>query len=341
MNVRDSVAHTGLLEGSPPPRQERGSLAPSLSSSALWQKSPLHNMGTERVARGLGWFSLGLGVAEVVAPRLIARLTGGTRKHPALIRLHGLREIATGLFIFSQGRKSARGIWARVAGDAMDLSALTLGAVNPRTNKVGVAIATAQTLAVTAVDVLCAQQLSRETGAMTDQGAIRLKRSISINRSPEEVYNFWRHLENLPRFMYHLESVQEIDERVSHWVTKGPAGQRVEWDAQITEDRPNEMLAWRSLEGSDVYNAGSVRFEARPAGRGTIIRVEMEYIAPAGVAGAAFAMLFNAAPEQQIYDELKRLKQVIETGEVLCSDGSPEGAGRITQRPAQPIGVQS
>ncbi|HET7158830.1 MAG TPA: SRPBCC family protein [Burkholderiales bacterium] len=297
-------------------------------------------MGTERVARGLGWFSIGLGAAELLAPRLIAGLTGA-HKHPGLMRLHGLREIATGLFIFSQGRKSARGVWARVAGDAMDLGTLAVAAVSPRTNKVGVAFAAAGTLAVTAVDLACAQQLSRETGAMTDESAIRVKRSIVINRSAEEVYNFWRNLENLPRFMYHLESVQQIEDGVWHWVTKGPGGMRVEWDAQITADRPNELLAWRSLEGSTVYNAGQVRFETRPAGRGTIVRVEMEYIPPAGVAGAAFAMLFNAAPEQQIYDELKRLKQVMETGEVLRSDGSPEGAGRITQRPAQPMGARS
>ena len=340
MNVRDRLTETGKLEGSPPPRQERSLFTPTRSATGLWQKSPLQNMGTERVARGLGWFSIGLGAAELFAPRLMAGLTGA-HKHPGLMRLHGLREIATGLFIFSQGRKSARGVWARVAGDAMDLGTLAVAAVSPRTNKVGVALAAAGTLAVTAVDLACAQQLSRETGAITDEGAIRLKRSIVINRSAEEVYNFWRNLENLPRFMYHLESVQQIEDGVWHWVTKGPGGMRVEWDAQITADRPNELLAWRSLEGSNVYNAGQVRFETRPAGRGTIVRVEMEYIPPAGVAGAAFAMLFNAAPEQQIYDELKRLKQVMETGEVLRSDGSPEGAGRITQRPAQPMGARS
>jgi uncharacterized membrane protein len=213
--------------------------------------------------------------------------------------------------------------------------------VNPRTNKAGVAFAAANVLAVSAVDVLCAKQLSREKGTMTDDGALRFKRSITINRPPEELYNFWRNLENLPRFMYHLESVQSIGDRLSHWVTKGPAGKRVEWDAEITEDRPNELLAWRSLEGAQVYNAGSVRFEPRPGGRGTILRVDMEYRPPAGVVGAAFAMLFSSAPEQQVYDDLRRLKQVIETGEVLRSDGSPEGTGQIKQRPAQPMGAQS
>ena len=101
------------------------------------------------------------------------------------------------------------------------------------------------------------------------------------------------------------------------------------------------MMAWRSLEGSDVYNAGSVRFEPRPGGRGTIVRVDMEYYPPGGPAGTALAMLFNESPEQQIYDDLRRLKQVLETGEVLRSDGSPDGAGNVTQQPAQPRSAQS
>jgi uncharacterized membrane protein len=97
------------------------------------------------------------------------------------------------------------------------------------------------------------------------------------------------------------------------------------------------MLAVRSVQGSDVYNAGSVRFEPRPGGRGTIVKVAMEYYPPGGPAGTALAMLFNQSPEQQIYDDLRRLKQVLETGEVLRSDGSPDGAGDVVQRPAQPL----
>jgi uncharacterized membrane protein len=176
---------------------------------------------------------------------------------------------------------------------------------------------------------------------MTDTGAIRVKRSIVINRSAEEIYNFWHDPTNLPRFMYHLQSVEPIGERRHHWVTKGPAGTRVEWDAEIYEDRPKEMMAWRSLEGSDVYNAGSVRFEPRPGGRGTIVRVDMEYYPPGGPAGTAIAMLFNESPQQQIYDDLRRLKQVLETGEVVRSDGSPDGAGDVLQRPAQPQSGQN
>ena len=336
MNVTQLLSRNGLLQGTRAPSQYGTPAKRGRSSSDWWEKTGLKDAGSERVSRNLGWFSIGLGLAELLAPRLVARLCGGNGTHTALIRLYGLREIASGLVIFSGGRKPATGVWSRVAGDAIDLGTLGIAALLPNTNKLGVAFGTANVLAVTAVDVLCAQELSRERGEMTEGGAIRVKRSVAINRSPEELYRFWRDLSQLPRFMYHLESVQTIDERRSHWVTKGPAGKRVEWDSEITEDRPNELIAWRSLAGGDVDNAGSVQFEPRPGGRGTIVRVELQYYPPGGIAGAAFAKVFNQSPEQQIHDDLRRLKQVVETGEVLRSDGSPEGTGQVLQRPAQP-----
>jgi uncharacterized membrane protein len=335
MNLTDLVSKSGLLQGSRAPSGTREAL--HQKAGELWQSGRLAEIGPERIARGLGWFSIALGLAELLTPGLIARLCGGQGRHTGLIRLYGLREIAAGLMIFSQGNKPAAGVWSRVAGDALDLATLAAAAVSPRTNKTGVAFATVNVLGVTALDILCAQELSRRKGSMTDKGAIRVTRSTVINRPAEQIYSYWHDLQNLPRFMCHLESVQTTGERRSHWVTKGPAGTRIEWDAEITEDRPNEMIAWRSVQGSDVYNAGSVRFEPRPGGRGTIVKVAMEYYPPGGPAGTALAMLFNQSPEQQIYDDLRRLKQVLETGEVLRSDGSPDGAGDVVQRPAQPL----
>jgi uncharacterized membrane protein len=297
----------------------------------------VRNASPHQLARGLGWFSIGLGLAEVLMPYAVARLCGGTGRHTGLIRLYGLRELASGVAILGGGKRPVTGLWSRVAGDAMDLATLGLAFASPRTNKAGVAFATANVVAVTALDVHCARELSKETGLMTADGAIRHRHSIAINRPPEELYSFWKDVQNLPRFMYHLESVQPIDDRHSHWVTRGPAGTRVEWDAEITEDRPNELLAWQTVGGTKVAHSGVVRFEPRPGGRGTIVRVEMEYKPLGGMAGAAFARLFGESPEQQIYDDLRRLKQVIEIGEVVRSDGSPEGAGQIRQRPAQPL----
>jgi uncharacterized membrane protein len=294
----------------------------------------------ERLARGLGWFSLGLGLAELLAPRGVARIAGAGEGHTGLIRLYGLREIASGLAIFAQGRRPAAAVWARVAGDALDLATLAVAFVSPKSNKGRVAFATANVLAVTALDVLCAQQFSSNVAANGKEEA-PVRKSIVVNSTPEELYQFWHDFENLPRFMRHLESVRVTGGGRSHWVAKAPAGTTVEWDAEITDDRPGELIAWRSLEGADVDNAGSVRFERAPGGRGTIVKVEIDYSPPGGLVGAAVAKLFGEEPAQQVDADLRRFKQVIETGEVVLSDATLPGTGLTEQRPAQPLAASA
>lgn len=142
---------------------------------------------------------------------------------------------------------------------------------------------------------------------------VHVTRSVTINRPLEELYRFWRDFSNLPRFLDHLESVRVIDGRRSHWVAKGPAGLQVSWDAEIIEDIPNDHISWRSLEGSQVTSAGSVHFTAHPAGRGTELRVRLQYNPPAGKVGAAVAWLLGEEPSQQIREDLRRLKQIMET----------------------------
>jgi len=139
---------------------------------------------------------------------------------------------------------------------------------------------------------------------------IKVERSITVNRPPAEVYRFWRQLENLPRFMDHLESVTVIDENRSHWVAKAPAGTKVEWDASIHNEIEDELIAWRSLPGSDIDNAGSVHFT--PAGDATEVRVVLSYDPPAGRVGAAVAKLLGEEPGTHVEEDLRRFKQVIE-----------------------------
>jgi uncharacterized membrane protein len=289
--------------------------------------------GAQRLARGLGWFSLSLGLAEIIAPRTISRLLGGNGRYANLIRFYGLRELVSGAMIFAQGERPAGAVWSRVAGDAVDIATLAAAASSPRTPKANLALATASVLGATALDVYCARELSRARGG---GGGIRMTRSVVVNRPREALYRFWRDFENLPRFMYHLRSVRTTGPGISHWVASGPAGTTVEWDSRVTADTENELIGWQSLEGADVWNAGSVRFEPRPGNRGTIVRVDLEYRPPGGVAGKLVATLFNESPEQQIYDDLHRFKQIVETGEVVRSDGSPEGMGPVMQEPARP-----
>jgi uncharacterized membrane protein len=156
--------------------------------------------------------------------------------------------------------------------------------------------------------------------------AIRVEKTLTINAPPEKLYQFWRDIENLPRFMRHLRSVQRLDDRHSHWVANGPAGTDVEWDAEIITEVENKHISWQSTEHADVYNAGSVHFRPAPHGRGTEVKVVMRYTPPAGALGAAFAKLFQENPEQQIADDLRRFKSLIETGEVPTTHGQPTGS---------------
>lgn len=175
-------------------------------------------------------------------------------------------------------------------------------------------------------DALGVNTAEEKGGASVSKSrGIRVEKSVTINRSPEELYKYWRNFENLPRFMNHLESVRTTGERRSHWVAKAPAGTTVEWDAEIINEKENELIAWRSVEGADVDNAGSVRFQAIPAERGTEVKVQLRYDPPGGIVGAAIAKLFGEAPDQQIEDDLRRFKQLMETGEIATTKGQSSG----------------
>jgi uncharacterized membrane protein len=162
---------------------------------------------------------------------------------------------------------------------------------------------------------------------------IRVEEAVTINRPAAELYQFWRNLENLPQIMRHLVSVTPIDPERSHWVARAPLGRTVEWDAAITSERENQWLVWRSVDGADVENAGSVHFEPATGGRGTVVRVILEYRPPAGAVGAAVAKLFGEEPAQQVHEDLRRFKQRMEAGEVPTVEGQPVGrAGRAGRR---------
>lgn len=154
---------------------------------------------------------------------------------------------------------------------------------------------------------------------------IKVEKSIVINRSPAEIYRFWRNFSNLPRIMNHLESVTVYDSRRSHWVAKAPIGSTVKWDAEIIKDKKDELISWRSLEKADVVNTGSVHFIPTPDGRGTEVRVQLQYDPPGGKLGAAVAKLFGEEPSLQIADDLQRFKEVMETGEFLKSEAPSPG----------------
>jgi uncharacterized membrane protein len=141
---------------------------------------------------------------------------------------------------------------------------------------------------------------------------IKLEQSVTINRTPDEIYSFWRQLENLPRFMEHIKSVTQVGGGVSHWVVQTAGGKEFEWDANLIEDKPGQMLSWQSLEGADVDNAGSVWFTPNTEGPGTVVKVSMKYSPPGGKIGALLAKFFGDSAEKQMTEDLLRLKNLLE-----------------------------
>ncbi|OKH24340.1 SRPBCC family protein [Chroogloeocystis siderophila] len=154
---------------------------------------------------------------------------------------------------------------------------------------------------------------------------IKVEKTVTINKPAVELYNYWRDFERLPTFMKHLESVTVLDEKRSHWVAKAPLDTKVEWDAEIIQEQENELIAWASTEDADIENSGFVRFKPAPGNRGTEVKVVMEYNPPGGAIASALAKLFGEEPDQQIGDDLRRFKQLMEAGEIATTEGQPSG----------------
>jgi uncharacterized membrane protein len=167
---------------------------------------------------------------------------------------------------------------------------------------------------------------------IAEPNGLRVKKSMTVNRLPEEVYEFWRNLENLPRFMNNVRSVQRHGNGRSHWVVSGPRGTVVKWDAQITVDRPNEMIAWQTVPGSSVDHRGYVKFVPAPGGRGTEVHIAMEYQPPGGEAGKLLGNLLGGITEQQIQEQIRNFKNIMEAGEIPTIKGQTSGREKERQQ---------
>ena len=155
---------------------------------------------------------------------------------------------------------------------------------------------------------------------------LQVKETLTINCPPARAYQFWRNLENLPRFMNFLESVQAGEDGRSHWIVKAPPGITLTWDAEIVADEPDKLIRWQTLPSTTaVQHSGEVRFKSAPAGRGTEVTADLRYEPPGGVVGEAFGYLTNGVTEQLIREQVRRFKAVLETGEVPTIDGQPSG----------------
>jgi uncharacterized membrane protein len=306
LTPRELAARTGGLGDVRPPSEGAGVIAE--------RQHHLHRRA-DRVARGLGWLSLALGIAQLAAPGTIARLAGvrDDRRSRRAARAVGLREIIAGLGILTRERPAGF-LAARVAGDAIDLALLgSVGGLRRR-DRGRVRAAQGAAAALAALDAACALalgwRLTPRASRPHELRKIEVVRSICVERPVDDVYGFFRNLPNLPRFMRHLTSVEEISPRRSRWKAIAPAGRVVEWEAELISERPSELLAWRTVPGAEIENGGSVRF--RPVLKGTEVMVTMRYEPPAGLLGATVAKLFGEEPGQQVEEDLRRLKEVLE-----------------------------
>ena len=294
----------------------------------------------ERRARALGVFSLALGAAQLIAPARIARLTG-LRTHRGrlqLVRALGARESLSGVVLLS-GAAPAAGSWARALGDALDLAIVGAAWRGRSPHRRRLAWTAAAIGSVAVLDLMSARAARKTSASGGNEAGEVSRESVSVACSPEDAYGFWRNLENLPRVMPHLATVQSLGDGRSHWRAKGPAGKDIAWDAEIVADTPNQRIAWRSLPGGDVSNSGEVRFLAAPGGRGTEVHVELRYEPPGGALGTTVAKLLRRAPGQELDADLRVFKQLLETGEVARSDDSVR-SGPNAARP-QPHPVQA
>lgn len=293
------------------------------------------------LASFLGFFSLALGAAQVLAPRGVSRAIGlrPTAATTAVMRGLGVREIVNGMGIVAQPA-SKEWLGARVGGDLMDL-ALIGAALLKSERPARTLLAGAAVLGVGALDMLGTERLAEARKAPTRRrvpgNRSHVLRSITVGVPRNEAYALWRHFSNLPQFMEGIESVELLSDGRSRWLARGPAGTSIEWESEIVEDEPGRLIRWRSVEGSTVHHSGSVRFEDTPRGEGTVVTVEMRYAPPGGKIAAGLLKMFRKEPGQQVGDDLRRFKQVLETGEVLLSDAT---SGR-TPRHAQPLPRES
>jgi uncharacterized membrane protein len=275
-----------------------------------------------KLAGALGWMSIGLGVTQMVAPRIIASLAGVPRRKSES-RLMGIRKIATGMGMLAQPQH-ALGLWTRVGTNLMELARLRKEARRRDARRVRVAATMAAVAGATVVSAICAKKLSaaRSAGSPTN---IQHSASTAVNRSPEDCYRQWRDFEKLTTIFRHLKSVRTTGDRRSEWVARGPDGRDITWSIEVTGDIPNQLIEWRSNGGSEMSHFGWVRFEPILRGKGTIVRVHMQYEIPASAAGGWLTSHLGNDPGLRLRKALLRFKQLLETGEIATTEGQSSG----------------
>jgi uncharacterized membrane protein len=295
-------------------------------------RDPFARVSDAQLTQGLAYFSVGLGLAALALPRSVGRLTGIGARSPGLVRFIGARELTAGIGLLS-AKDPTPWLWARVAGDAMDLLVLGGSAIKPSGDgHLRSLVSMAAVAGVAAADLSASVRHSRKTARERGLAEELVERSTVINKSPQECYEYWRQLGNAPHFMRVVESVTELDAKRSHWVARLPGAGRIEWESRITDDRPGERIAWHSAPDAPLLHAGIVSFERAPGDRGTVVRVTFHFRPPELALGRRLMQAAAAAPGFEIREDLRRFKQILETGEIATTRGQPAGRRSLLAR---------
>lgn len=291
------------------------------------------NMKEQKLARALGWFSVGLGFTELTAGKVLADALG-LENRAGLLRIYGLREIATGIGILAS-KDPTPWIWGRVAGDALDIATVATGFQDSKAKqKANLALALAALTGATVTDVMCGQRLSRarrtalepqgrEAEESVETAQAQVERSLTIEKPAEELYQRWRQPETLSRIMGHFADIRASGDGQTHWQVHGPFGHTLEWDMRTIEDRPDELLRWQASPGTQLPVEGSVRFRPALGDRGTVVALRFQFDPPGGVLGDAALKLLGGAPGLLASKALRRFKSLVETGEIPTTERQP------------------
>ncbi len=290
------------------------------------------------LGNALGWFSVGFGLAALLRPRAVWRAVGidGGPRVTRTVRAIGVRELTTGAGLLLRPQQTGW-LWARAVGDVIDLGLLAAAGRQPRSRGDRIAVASALGAGITVLDMLSAWDRHRlaprsHTLSASPPGTIHVRQALNINRSPEDCYRFWRDFQNFPNFMQHVDEVRMLDATRSHWKVRAPLGRQVEWTAELVSDVPAQQLGWRTLDDAAIAHAGVVRFAPGTGGRGTRVQVDLDYAAPLGKAGMRLAQWLGEEPSLQVAQDLRRFKQLIETGEIPTTTGQPAGRRSLLVR---------
>jgi len=263
-------------------------------------------------------------------PRARSKRSGGeSRQNVAKPERFGSVALGAALVTYGIRRRDPAGLIAALLGGAF----IQRGATGHCMVYQAMGVSTGSADAV--LDDTSRDDVTGRAATVNARKAVKVERSVTIEKPRAELFAFWRNFENLPRFMEHLVSVRVDSSTRSHWTAKAPAGQTVEWDAEIVNEVPDEIIAWKSVGEPDIRNAGAVNFSDAPAGRGTIVRVTVDYEPPAGKLGAMLSHFFSEEPDRQIREDLRKFKQLMETGEITTSARRVEDSAYVGSTPQE------